>query len=555
MCRLVWASFSDLTTGDISQENISVMYVVQRGKESPAVGYKDIPADLYLLGFSLNVDTVTTKDYKERYTMFIVEPFKDFLSKEILTGPYLTLSHRWGIASILKLEHSKIADLEKGFNITDLPRTFQDAVVVTKRLGCKYIWIDSLCIIQDSIEDWAYEAGMMSEVYTNALCSISATGNFSSDDGCFQERNASDVEGLVVNPRWTGLQSTIFRVIEYGLWDNLVTSAPLNKRAWVVQERLLAPCVLHFGRTQLAWECHELDACESYPAGLPLAQQNAQSKHKGLDPDVDGKELQSMGDSRSSPKLYTYHLWNKIITAYTAGELTVASDKLVAMSGLAKKLQASLQDEYLAGLWKGTLSSGLLWKVMDGKQANGLPSTRAGKYRAPSWSWAALDGHIMPGRPNIERILIAVQEAMTVPLVPGNPMGQLSSGWIRLRGALLPGFIAPPESSALQSDRLSVHFPDRNVTGDQWIFPDVQDEDSHQPVFCLLISTKNLYDGTLVLGLALRCIDPAINTYRRVGLFEGTYKSSYQDLPIHYSKSARRVELVEDAELKTIVLI
>lgn len=76
MCRLVWASFSDLTTGDISQENISVMYVVQRGKESPAVGYKDIPADLYLLGFSLNVDTVTTKDYKERYTMFIVEPFK-----------------------------------------------------------------------------------------------------------------------------------------------------------------------------------------------------------------------------------------------------------------------------------------------------------------------------------------------------------------------------------------------------------------------------------------------------------------------------------------------
>ncbi|KAL8684922.1 MAG: hypothetical protein Q9218_008069, partial [Villophora microphyllina] len=351
----------------------------------------------------------------------------------------MTLSHRWGAASFLKLTLSNLADLVKGFSIAGLPRTFQDAIAVARRLGCKYIWIDSLCIIQNSTEDWIHEAALMGEVYANSHCNIAATWNSSSDDGLFKKRNVSEVEGIVVSPQWVGLKSTIFRVVEYGLWESLISLAGLNKRAWVVQERLLAPRVLHFGRTQLAWECRGVDACETYPTGLPVAQQTTQTLHKGLDPDTDGKTLQSMGDSESSTKLYAYHVWNKIVAAYSAGELTVASDKLIAISGLAEKMQTLLQDEYLAGLWKGTLSSDLLWKVIDGKQANGLLSTRAVRYRAPTWSWAALDGHITPGRPNIDRILISIEEAVTDPLVSGRPLGQLKSGWIRLRGALLPG--------------------------------------------------------------------------------------------------------------------
>ena len=323
----------------------------------------------------------------------------------------------------------------------------------------------------------------------------------------------------------------------------------------MVQERLLSPRVLHFGRTQLAWECRELDACETYPDGLPSAQETAQSIVKGLDPDRDGKRLQSMGDSRSSPNLRAYHLWSKIITTYSAGELTVASDKLVAISGLAKKMQIMPQDEYLAGLWKRTLASDLLWMVIGGKQANGLPSSRPAQYRAPSWTWATLEGHIKPGRPNIDRLLISVEEAMTNPLVRGNPLGELTSGWIRLRGALLPGKMTPPNPSALRSDRLSVHFTARNITGDQWVFPDVQEGVSEQLIFFLFVCSENRYDHTAVQGLALHCIDPAEGTYRRIGLFEGSYNKPYQDLPIQYSKSARRIELTPEAELQTIVLI
>ncbi|KAL8941990.1 MAG: hypothetical protein Q9216_001923 [Gyalolechia sp. 2 TL-2023] len=443
---------------------------------------------------------------------------------DVPTGPYMTLSHRWGTASFLKLTLSNLADLVKGFSVTDLPRTFQDAISVVKRLG----------------------------LYANSCCNIAATWNSSSDDGCFTQRSASEVEGLVVSPQWTGLENSICRVVEYGLWENLVTSAGLNMRAWVVQERLLAPRILHFCHNQLAWECHEVDACETYPAGLPIAQQSAQTRYKGIDPNTDGKRLQSMGDSRSAPNLHAYHIWNKIVTAYTAGELTVATDKFVAISGLAGRMQPMLQDEYIAGLWRGTLPSDLLWKVTGGKQANGLPSARATQYRAPSWSWASLDGHILPGRPNIERILISIEEAVTNPLIPTIPLGQLKSGWIRLRGVLLPGMVKIRESSVLQPERLSVHFADENIAGDYWISPDIQNEISDQPVFCLIISTKNQYNGTLLLGLALHCVNRAKATYRRIGLFEGNPKPHSV---VQYSKTSRRVELCKDVELETIVLI
>ena len=645
LCRLLWASFSRyITTADLSKDDVSVTYGVQRAKDSPLIGYRTVPADLYMLGFTINTaESVTSTsgstDDEDRYRVFLVEPVGDWstlqhlleawnlssgsdltgsashhtvsshtaseaclalaqdwlvrclknhvrcnirhqlkpyrptrlveilplggnkdlrlihTNRTVPDGPYLTLSHRWGTAKFLRLEQLQLAKFEEGFNIVDLPRTFRDAVAVTKRLGCKYPWIDSLCIIQDSADDWSHEAGLMGEVYANSLCNIAATGSITSDDGCFMERNASEVSGLVVNPKWAGLSTTTFRIVDFGLWERLITSAPLNKRAWVVQERLLSPRVLHFGRTQLAWECRELDACETYSDGLPAAQENAQSTIKGLDPDIDGKKLQSMGGSKSSPNLHAYHLWNKIVTLYTAGDLTVASNKLVALSGLAKKMQIMLQDEYLAGLWKGTLASDLLWMVISGKQANGLPSIRPDQYRAPSWTWATLDGHIKPGRPNTDRILISIEEAGTDLLVRENPFGEVTSGWIRLRGALLQGKITLLNPSALRSDRLSVRFTDRKVTGDQWVFPDVHGEVSEQLVFFLFVCTTNHYDHTEVQGLALHCIDPAKGTHRRMGLFEGNYKKLDQDLPIRYSKLARKIVFSEDAELQTIILI
>ncbi|KAL8710175.1 MAG: hypothetical protein Q9220_005258 [cf. Caloplaca sp. 1 TL-2023] len=545
--------------------------------------------------FTLHVENDKSANGMTGKKVFIVEPFQDLLSlkqhkkcntstqrlepyyptrlveimpdtngmnlricvtrEETLTGPYMTLSHRWGTASFLKLTLKNLPDLVKGFSVVDLPRTFQDAISVARTLGCKYLWIDSLCIIQDSTGDWLYEAGLMGRVYANSRCNIAATWNSSSGDGCFSERNVSEVEGIIVSPSWADVKDTTFRVIDFGLWENLITSASLNKRAWVVQERLLAPRVLHFGRSQLAWECHQVDACETYPAGLPISQQSAQGNQKGLDPDTDGKEVQSIG-SYQPPNLRAYHVWNKIVAAYTAGELTIEADKLVAISGLAQNMQILLKDEYLAGLWKGTLSSDLLWRVTGGKQANGLPSTRAARYRAPTWSWAAIDGQIMPGRPNDARILISIEEAATEPLTSKNSLGQLKSGWMRLRGLLLPGNVKTVESSTSQQDHVNISFSAESNPKDLRIFPDVPGEISDQSIFCLIVSTANRYGGTEIQGLALHCIDTTKATYRRVGYFQGfAAQLPNQDFPLQYSREARRLVLTDDAEIKTIILI
>lgn len=91
---------------------------------------------------------------------------------------YATLSHCWGSSPIKKkLIISKIEDMRAGVSVSELPRTFQDAIVVARKLGLRYLWIDSLCIIQDSPGDvdWAHESSLMNDVYGNSSCNISAT--------------------------------------------------------------------------------------------------------------------------------------------------------------------------------------------------------------------------------------------------------------------------------------------------------------------------------------------------------------------------------------------
>jgi len=174
-------------------------------------------------------------------------------------------------------------------------------------------------------------------------------------------------------------------------WENATTDAPLNRRGWVLQERLLPPRVLHFDREQLLWECHELDACEAYPLGIPHGSGTVFTHFKGLDPSSDGKRLRVLSGQNSDQDLNRYHLWNRILGSYMRCDLTCEEDKLIALSGIAKDMHL-LDDEYLAGLWRRQLPGQLLWKINDCKQANGLPSRRPHNYRAPSWSWASVDG-------------------------------------------------------------------------------------------------------------------------------------------------------------------
>jgi hypothetical protein len=182
-------------------------------------------------------------------------------------SPYATLSHCWGKLKIKQLLLSNLSTLVNGIVFAELPMTFQDAIVITRRLGLRFLWIDSLCIIQDSIEDWAHESAMMDLVYSNSTCNIAATAAEDSSVGCFFERNP-----LLAQPCRVKIDSFPgpvsdsgqYHLVQEALFFNSIDNQPLNWRGWVLQEQFLSPRIIRCGRNQLFWECQEMVSMQTY---------------------------------------------------------------------------------------------------------------------------------------------------------------------------------------------------------------------------------------------------------------------------------------------------
>ena len=345
---------------------------------------------------------------------------------------YMTLSHCWGSKPVIRLTRHTLEGLISGLSISNLPQTFQDAIVVAGWFGSQYLWIDSLCIMQDMIEDWERESAQMYHIYRNARLNIAATGATDSHSGLFHDRDPSMVSSGLLKTAWNGqLPKGTFRFFWRQIWDHGVNKAPLCRRAWVVQERCLARRNVHFGSESIYFECHELEACEAFPAGLPQAFRGlVRNRLKaGALPTFRGSSSEATSSFRS---------WQKIVIAYMQCSLTYASDKVIALSGVAADFAKSSNGIYLAGLWKNDyFISQLLWTVRDGyRQLNGQPSVRPSKYRAPSWSWMSIDANIT--LPLIfEPALIEVLDTKVELVNDSIPFGALKAGFISICGYLI----------------------------------------------------------------------------------------------------------------------
>jgi hypothetical protein len=184
--------------------------------------------------------------------------------KENLKGHYITLSYCWGSKPNFMLTSTTIVKFSSGIQIALLPKTLQDAVHITRWLNIKYLWIDSLCIIQDSGEDWEREASKMPEVYMNSYLTIAAMMSADSNGGCFSFRNPlvhqpcclfDDPIGLFDGSGGRGIFAHPFEADQLRVGSTFEDS-PLRKRAWVLQERILSPRIVYFGDT-IIWECNE----------------------------------------------------------------------------------------------------------------------------------------------------------------------------------------------------------------------------------------------------------------------------------------------------------
>ena len=296
-------------------------------------------------------------------------------------GPYMTLSHCWGNYPILTLTSDNMAAFHERIDFDKLSKTFQDAVVITRRLGIRYLWIDSLCIIQagpDKDRDWLHEAGTMHRVYANSFLNIGATGATDGRGGCFRWRNyGALLRPIIAKPEChvhSELYRPKYRLVEEGFLDDWFFNEPLLQRGWVFQERFLAPRMLHFGSRQVFWECDGLRACESFPTGL-LPRLNQTSLATLRD-----HGNQSQNEETMSRVMGNYH-WYRIVSEYTSKQLTEESDKLAALSGVTRHFQQLKLPGIpcSAGIWESDLPRALCWTV------DGGGGKRPQKWRAPTW--------------------------------------------------------------------------------------------------------------------------------------------------------------------------
>lgn len=347
-----------------------------------------------------------------------------------ILSQYLALSHRWGGSCILQTTMANLEKHKQSIPLEGLCATFLDAITMTRKLGFQYLWIDSLCIIQDSPVDWEREAASMATVYQNATLTLAAACATSGDTGLFQSR--PQPMSVRISEQWQGESITyVLQKPQGNTFKEEVVDGPLNTRAWCLQERQLSCRTVHFGQTQLFWECQST-ACEENTR-VPC---NVLDRFSGSLTDGFLKHLSAYPWRHEAPATQRqdtadeYSTWYSLVSQYSGRDLSVPDDKLPAISGLASVFASYRRDEYVAGLWQRDLPMGLLWHA-DYRRKLMVPR----KYRAPSWSWAARDGRIRytsswGGRIEIDAVYPAIKTAGL------DPYGRVLSGELRLRGCL-----------------------------------------------------------------------------------------------------------------------
>lgn len=343
---------------------------------------------------------------------------------------YATLSHCWGNMQPLRLTKETFEDLKSGIKVNVLPKTFQDAILICQKLNISNLWIDCLCIFQDSKADWQTQSALMSDIYTNAYINIGASSANNSSEGCFFNRDRTHVNLHIFDPKtWLHLGKSWLLLTS--AFNDELDQQPLYRRGWVVQERLLAKRMIHFTRDQVWWECREKKWCETFPRGLPNSTAIWELQ-------------QNIAPPTQSPKSarLAYNYWMHTIENYSDCQLTFPEDKLVAISGIAKKISPCFADKpgYIAGLWEQFLPEMLLWRPAGDSKV--MPSeTRS--YISPTWSWASHQGKVFfrwkesfEARPP-SKLSIEIEATRQQLVSTESPFGAIKHASLRLRAPLL----------------------------------------------------------------------------------------------------------------------
>jgi hypothetical protein len=337
----------------------------------------------------------------------ILNPEKPYLRECVpeQRGPYLALSYCWGTSlNRFTTTSSNYLDHLERIPVELLPRTFREAIHVTSALGFRSLWIDALCIIQDSPQDLQREAGQMGEIYRNATLTISAARGADVTSGLFVRRDPRYYKPCKLDVKLMAtrhVSCTAF--VHRGAQEHLSKDwqgEPLYNRGWVLQEEVLSIRALIFGHGQMLWRCIRDDLSEETPHKAPKVgpvSTGLTAGLKGLDT-LEGLRiwLHNPAAVRNSSWRHRYshfNSWYSMVERYSFRKLTYQTDTLPALSGLANLMSQTHRCTYIAGLWQEDLQTGLAWYVLDTNRSH-LPSfTQSSSIKTllspSSWSWTS----------------------------------------------------------------------------------------------------------------------------------------------------------------------
>ncbi|KAF2170602.1 hypothetical protein M409DRAFT_51613 [Zasmidium cellare ATCC 36951] len=346
-----------------------------------------------------------------------------------LAFQWAALSHCWGGGDPFALKTGNMNTLLADIPIDELPATFKDAISVCRNLGIQYLWIDSLCIIQDDGQDWEREAAQMGMVYSEALVVISGGSSKNPDTPFLGPRDEDWIPQkfdfltpktgsrvpVTVRRRYASaapLEQGLHQPPYTSFWSHSYQKGPLYKRAWCFQESHLPTRNIHFSHGSIIFECQTHRRSEDQLAPYPQLYSNV------------------LGQVDDGAK------WRMIVQQYTSRQLTYASDKLPAISGVASLMPQASRTRYIAGLWEESLVLDLMW------QANPAPKEVLAyppdELTAPSWSWACLNRKVVHNPFKSFTPLATVISAESTPKSATAPFGAITHASITLRARMRP---------------------------------------------------------------------------------------------------------------------
>jgi hypothetical protein len=356
------------------------------------------------------------------------------------TGEYIALSHARGSLAFSTTKTNLIEMQASGVLVSNLPKTYRDAIAVANAFRIRYLWIDLMCAIQDDLEDCVRASAKISDIYSNAYLSISATASSNANGGCFIDResskyfslehrsmgyntirdtakavhvmgylamkNGGDIlsDELYLWKEWMppsyDSMTNDYVVGRFGSLADPIRFEHLSSKLWSLQERLLSPRMIHFGAQQLFWECPQLMLAED---GTVLTGNYADIEEliaREIIPDTertpcgvyfprpkDGSTLRAGKRTLPSLRGSWFRGWIDVVEEYSRRFTCDSDDRLSALSGLARRIAERTGNTYWAGLWKEHIWEDLLWRRCPVLESTG--SARVPTYRTPSWSWAS----------------------------------------------------------------------------------------------------------------------------------------------------------------------